>query len=162
MLAMLGLLAVAAVGLVLLLGGGDEQEPKRAQRPEATKAAEPTATATATAEATREPAREPAPAAAVRGFYEAAAADDFDRAWELAGPGFRAIFGSSEGLAQQLGSLQRIRFRRLRVTERSGDSAVVEVATVATHADRVDRCSGTLRAVRVEGEWRVDPLGLNC
>ncbi len=160
MLALLGIAAVAGV-LILSSGGDGDRAPARAER-----TPEPTATATAeatpTTEATPGKRREPAPARAIRGFYEAAAADDFDRAWELAGPQYRQQYGSPDGIASGLGSLQRIRFRRLRVVERTGDQAVVEVATVATHTDRVDRCSGTLRAVKVEGTWRADPLGLTC
>jgi hypothetical protein len=152
------LLALAAVSAVLLITGTDDSPaPQRAETP-------PTATATATPKPKpkRKTPAEPAPARAIRGFYEAAARDDWERAWELAGPQYRSSFKSPEGLQRGLDSLQRIRFRTLRVVARSGDRATVEVATTATHADRVDRCAGTLLAVRVEGQWRADPLSLVC
>jgi len=38
----------------------------------------------------------------------------------------------------------------------------VRVSTVATHTDRVDRCSGTLRTIRSGGRWQVEPAGLSC
>jgi serine/threonine protein kinase len=156
-----GLLALAAVAAVILVSsGGDGEEPATDEGPQAsaTRTAEPSPEPT---EAQEEPA-DPPPAAAVREFYEAAAADDFDRAWELAGPGFRESFGSQAGLEGTFRTLERIRFRRLEVVDATADRATVRVSTVATHTDRVDRCSGTLLAVKVDGEWRVDPQGLKC
>jgi serine/threonine-protein kinase len=141
---------LVVVAVVVLRGGGDAPRERASGTPAAT------ATATATAEATKE--AEAPQLAAVRGFYEAAAADDFDRAWELAGPGFRKAFGSQASLERQLSSLEKIEFRTLELV----DPGTVRVATTATHTNRVDRCTGTLRAVQVGGEWRVDPLGLNC
>ena len=156
--AAVALLAAAAVtAVVLITRGGDEDPPQRA---ETTPAAEESPVATPTPKA-RKP-REPAPARAVRGFYEAAAEDDWDRAWSLAGPQYRASFGSPEGVQRGLDSLQKIRFRVLRILERGPDRATVSVQTVATHTDRVDRCAGTLLAVKVEGTWRADPLNLDC
>jgi serine/threonine protein kinase len=144
-------LTLVALSAVFLLTRDEEKRPAKAQ-------ASPTATATATP---RKPT-EPAPARAIRGFYEAAADDDWERAWALAGPQYRTTFKSPEGLQQNLDSLQRIRFRRLRVLERGPDRATISVETVATHTDRTDRCSGTLLAVRVDGTWRADPLSLSC
>ena len=99
----------------------------------------------------------------MRAFYERAAADDFAGAWRLAGPGMRAVYGGSRAeFERQLGSLERIEFGELALEGRSGAAATVRVSTVATHTDRVDRCSGTLRTVRSGDRWLVEPAGLRC
>jgi hypothetical protein len=156
LLALAALVAVAVALGVLLTRDGDDPEPVTAHR-------SPTPTATTTAEPT-EQATPAAPRAnarerAVRQFYERAARDDFDGAWALAGPGMRAAFGNSiEQFSRDLGSLQSIEFRQLRA-----DGNLVHVRTVATHTDRVDRCTGTLRTVRgPDGGWQVEPAGLSC
>ena len=171
-------LAAAAASLVAVLvvarerGAGDRTAGTPEPTAEATR--EPTAEATRepTAEATREPTQEPqpaatpralSPAATVRAFYERAAGDDFTGAWRLAGPGMRAVYGGSRAeFARQLGSLERIEFPELALESRSGATATVRVSTVATHTDRVDRCSGTLRTIRSGGRWQVEPAGLSC
>ena len=159
-IALVALVAVA-VALGVLLTGGDDGGEQTASSPTSTPAATETATAdptedpTPTPDAPRENARE----AAVRDFYERAARDDFAGAWELAGPGMRAAFGNSlESFSRDLGSLQSIEFLQLRARGNT-----VTVRTVATHTDRVDRCSGTLRTVRVPGGgWQVEPAELSC
>jgi hypothetical protein len=99
----------------------------------------------------------------VRSFYTRAASGDFAGAYALAGPGFRAVFGSEQGLARQLGSLQAVRFSRLREISRQGNRAVLAVSSTARHADYVDHCSGTLAAARAaDGTWRAEPNGLSC
>ena len=161
LLALLALVTVAAaVVAVLLLARGDGQGEQATATPEPT------------AEATREPTEEPAPAATpralspaatVRAFYERAAEDDFAGAWRLAGPGMRDVYGGSQAeFERQLGSLERIEFPELGLESRSGSTAVVRVSTVATHTDRVDRCTGTLQTVRSGGRWLVEPHGLSC
>ena len=75
----------------------------------------------------------------------------------------RAFSGSLSRFRAELSSLQHIEFERVAVVERSDAGATVEIRTVATHADRVDHCSGTLRTVRGDdGRWLVDPAGLQC
>jgi hypothetical protein len=99
----------------------------------------------------------------VRGFYERAAAQDFDGAWALAGPSFRAAFGNSQAeFERQLSSLQSIEFEELAVSDRTDLSATVTVQTVATHTDRVDRCAGPLLTTRTKDSWVVDPGGVSC
>jgi cytoskeletal protein RodZ len=184
LLALAAAIAVAAAVVVLArdAGGGDEQRAEttgdatREATSEAT--AEPTARATEeptadatqepTAEATEEPTAAATPrslsaTATVRAFYERAAAGDFRGAWRLAGPGMRAVFGNSRAeFSRQLSSLQQIEFEELGVEQRTDGSATVRLRTVATHANRVDRCAGTLRAVRSGGRWLVEPAGLSC
>ena len=163
--------AAAAVVAVLLLArdtgtdrGAATPEPTREATADATREADATRAAEPTEEA--QPAATPrtlSPAATVRAFYERAAADDFAGAWRLAGPGMRAVYGGSRAeFARQLGSLERIEFSELSLQARAGGTATVRVSTVATHADRVDHCSGTLRTVRSGGRWRVEPAGLSC
>ena len=174
-LAPLALLAAAAAVVAVLLLARDPAPRSRAAAmatatatatSEATEEATPAGTAQATPEATAEPAAKPralSPSATVRAFYERAAEDDFAGAWRLAGPGMRAVYGGSRTeFARQLGSLERIEFQELATEGRSGSTATVRVRTVATHTDRVDRCSGTLRTVRAGGRWQVEPAGLSC
>jgi hypothetical protein len=102
------------------------------------------------------------PVSAVRGFYEQLAAHDFDAAWALAGPKMRAAFGSRASFERQLTSLRSIQFGRVEEQSRRGGEATVALETTARHTDRVDHCTGTLRAVRSGGRWQVEPLGLSC
>jgi len=76
----------------------------------------------------------------------------------------RAVFGGSvERFRSEMSSLQRIEFQRVALTERGDGSATVTIESVATHTDRVDRCSGTLRTVRsASGRWLVEPSGVSC
>ncbi len=129
---------------------------------EATPAPSGTATGTGTAATATPPGR--SPRAAVRGFYELAAADDFVGAWALAGPQMQAAFGNSlSAFEADLGSLERITFEELAVGDRTATSATVTVRTVAEHTDGTDRCSGPLRATKAaDGVWRVDPAGISC
>lgn len=76
----------------------------------------------------------------------------------------RTVFGNSfEQFSSELSSLRRIEFDRVAVAQRSDASVIVEIRSIATHDDRVDRCSGTLRAVRSDSErWVVEPAGVQC
>jgi hypothetical protein len=151
-------LVVAAVAVILLTGGDGGGGGGTTERAAAT----PTATATATATPTATAAGD-SPESAVRGFYEKAAAGDYEAAWARAGPGMRRAFGDSlESFRRQIGTLRSIEFQRLDVS-RQGDTATVTVRTVAHHSDRTDRCSGPLQVRRAaDGLWRVDPGGIRC
>ena len=121
---------------------------------------------------TREPTRTATPAApralsataTVRAFYRRAAAGEFAAAWRLAGPAMRDAFGGSfERFRSDLSSLRRIEFERVAVVGRDDASATVEIESVATHDDHVERCSGTLRTIRGSGgRWLVEPAGVTC
>jgi serine/threonine protein kinase len=42
-------------------------------------------------------------------------------------------------------------------------SATLQIETIATHAQRVDHCTGTLRTVRgPDRRWLVEPAGVRC
>ena len=82
----------------------------------------------------------------------------------MAGPAMRRAFSnSSQRFRAELSSLRHIEFERVAVVERNGAGATVEIRSVATHDNRVDHCSGTLRTVRGDGgRWLVEPAGLQC
>jgi serine/threonine-protein kinase len=165
----LTLAVAAALVLVLVLGRtGSSPQPakRRAAAPSATPSATPTAGGTPTNAAPAPAAsRKPlSPSATVRAFYDRAAAGDYAAAWRLAGPGMRRAFGDSlDRFTRDLSSLRHVEFQRVSVVGRGQGSVTVEIRTVATHSDHVDRCSGTLRTVRgTEGRWLVDPAGVQC
>jgi hypothetical protein len=100
----------------------------------------------------------------VRAFYRRAAAGDYGAAWALAGPGMRQAFNDSFAtFSRDLSTLRRIEFVRVRVIATDASTATVDIQTVATHTNRVDHCTGTLRTVRGPGRrWLVEPAGLRC
>lgn len=102
------------------------------------------------------------PEAAVRGLYERAAADDFDDAWALAGPGFRRQLGGYRSFRGTFATLQRVRFTRLETVEQGDAQAALAIGTTATHSDRVERCTGSARTVRSAGSWLVDGVQIAC
>jgi hypothetical protein len=100
----------------------------------------------------------------VRAFYRRAAAGHFSAAWRIAGPAMRLAFANSfTRFRAELSSLRHVEFRRVAVVERSAAGVTVEIETIATHAQRVDHCTGTLRTVRgQDGRWLVEPNGVRC
>jgi serine/threonine protein kinase len=167
---MLALALVAGTLAAILASGNDDSPSKQVAAATRTPAPSPTRTPTPTATATPTPTRTPAPsgrptgpAAAVRAFYERAAAGDFAGAYELAGPQMRAALGDSQaGLERNLGSLRSIEFREVEVVSQDASGATVRISTVARHTNRTDACAGTLRALRTPDGWRVDPAGVQC
>jgi hypothetical protein len=171
-------LAVIALAAVWAIGRGEPSPPSSSPPvARATPARTPLPTSTPTASATASPsAAAPAatptrsPAAAlsatqtVRAFYRRAAAGDYARAWSLAGPQMRRAFGNSlQRFSRELSSLQRIGFQRVAIVARDKAGVTVDIRSVATHVNRVDRCTGTLRAIRrPKGGWLVEPAGVRC
>jgi hypothetical protein len=104
---------------------------------------------------------EDAPAAAVRAFYEDAAKDDYDAAWELAGPGVRLQLGGRAEFEETFTTLEKIEFTKLAIASQSDIAAVVNVETVATHTDRVDRCTGNVQLTN-DGKngWKLQRLNI--
>jgi hypothetical protein len=76
----------------------------------------------------------------------------------------RQAFGNSlQRFSRDLSSLQRIRFEHVTIVARDQAGVVVDIQSVATHVNRVDRCTGTLRAIRRHGGgWLVEPAGVRC
>jgi hypothetical protein len=145
--------------------------PARTPRSEPTRAPASTATPAPASPSPATPASTATPSSGgtlsatgtVRAFYRRAAAGDYARAWSLAGPRMRQAFGNSlQRFSRDLASLQQIRFERVAVVARDKTGATVDIRTVATHANRVDRCTGTLRAIRRGGRWLVEPAGVRC
>lgn len=102
------------------------------------------------------------PEAAVQDFYELAAADDFEGAEAVASPNLEAQLGGPGGIEGTLGTLESIEFRTLELISESGSSAEVELATTATHTDKVDECVGTASLVAEGDGWLVDRVGVDC
>ena len=103
-----------------------------------------------------------APAKTVADFYALAANDDFEAAWQLAGPGVRKQLGGYDSFVGTLDSLERIEFPVLKTTLQSGDSATVQLQSVATHTDHTDRCSGTAQLTGGGDSWTIDRLDVDC
>ena len=153
-LALAGLAAVAglAVAAALLLGGEESEQRARATTP-----ADP-----APRTATRRPTPAPAgPAQTVTRFYTLAAADRYDEAWALLGPGGRGQLGPFSTFRGTFSDVQRITFSRSEVTSQTGDSASVAFATTSERTSRTDRCTGTAALLRDIG-WKIDRLGVSC
>ena len=102
------------------------------------------------------------PAKAVADFYTLAANDDFEAAWELAGPGVRSQLGGFDGFKATLDTLDSIEFPELTVESQTGSTATIRLRTVARHTDRTDRCSGTAQAASSGGKWIVERLSVDC
>jgi serine/threonine-protein kinase len=100
------------------------------------------------------------PERAVQDFYELAAADDFEGAAATGTSNLSAQLGD---LGSVFDTLESIEFTSLETVSETADSAEVEFATVATHSDRTERCTGTATAVASGGEWLVDAIdGVSC
>ena len=103
-----------------------------------------------------------APAKAVQDFYTLAANDDFEAAWELAGPGVREQLGGYDRFVGTLDSLEKIEFPKLQTTLQSADRATVDLQSVATHTDRTDRCSGNAELSGGGDTWKIERLNVDC
>jgi hypothetical protein len=171
--------AIALVALLVVLGaggavfatqsGGPGPSPEATTTPSSEAPRERTGTGEATTTAPVEPDAPAAaevdpstPEGAARGLYVLAAADDFEGAWALAGPGFRSQLGGFSSFRSSLGTLESIEFTRLDAVEESEDAATVAIATRATHTNRVDACSGTLAMTRGEDGWLVERGNVSC
>ncbi|MEJ7714180.1 MAG: protein kinase [Thermoleophilaceae bacterium] len=153
--------AIAAGALVSLLavvgGPGGHPGAGRGSKPEAGK------------EAQGAPPRPAGPSQAppervARAFYERAAADRYEDAWKLAGPGFREQLGGFAAFRAQFGTLKSVRFERAETTAQTGDRATVALATTATHTNRVDTCRGdvSLRRGSRARPWLIDRIAVDC
>ena len=171
------LLGAAGVAIVASAGGGEEKPDRAAQERAADRAGsedrpaapasdpdapQPTPT-TADPEA---PALAPtaggSPAETVQAFYKRGAAGDFEGASSLAGPGVLSQLGGSSGIAGTFGTLESIEFTRAETVEESATAASVAFATVATHPDRIDRCTGTAALSRGASGWLLEKLSAGC
>jgi hypothetical protein len=160
---------LAGVAAVVVLTHAASRTPAartRSGAPAARSSAHAQATTTPSVTATATPVapRALSATATVRAFYRRAAARDYRAAWRLAGPAMRLAFGNRfDRFRTDLSSLRRIEFKRVEVVDRSESSATLQIDTIATHAQRVDHCTGTLRTVRGrDGRWLVEPAGVRC
>jgi eukaryotic-like serine/threonine-protein kinase len=167
-LAAAALLVVAAIAIALIAGGGDDEGGSNGgSSTSADRSTTEQQQSTSGDESTQQQATPPASAGAdpeqtVEDFYTRAADDDFDGAWELAGPGVREQLGGFDSFKGTLGTLEKIEFPVLRTSVQNGDKATVELQSVATHTDRTDRCNGTAELAGGDGNWKIDHLNVDC
>jgi eukaryotic-like serine/threonine-protein kinase len=102
------------------------------------------------------------PEEAVQGLYQRAANGDFEGAWALAGPGVRSQLGGYDAFVATLDSLESIEFTKLKPKRPKDGTARVDIETVATHTDRVDRCKGKADMVEQGSGWVVEHLDVSC
>ena len=172
--AALGALLLGATATVVALSGARPAESPRgpstgANAPATTTTAEPrpageqrTTTATRDAGSEARPSAGGSPERAVRSFYERAARDDFEGAWALAGPGFRSQLRGFESFRGTVSTLESIRFERAETVSGRAGATTVAIETLATHPDRVDRCSGTVSLEGEGDEWRIERAAVTC
>jgi eukaryotic-like serine/threonine-protein kinase len=171
--AAIALLAVAALAVALAVIGDDGEGPapeapgasaEQAPGDGAGQAAEePSAPAEEQPAATAEGAPAAAPDDTVTDFYETSASGDPAGAWALATPSFRRQLGGFGAFQQQQSTLESIEFEQVETIEQGEDAATVEISSVATHTDGVDRCEGTLSLVAGgAGGWLVDGADIAC
>jgi eukaryotic-like serine/threonine-protein kinase len=100
------------------------------------------------------------PERAVQDFYGLAATGDFEGAAATGTSNLSAQLGD---LGSVFDTLESIEFTSLETVSETADSAQLEFATVATHTDRTESCTGTATAVASGGEWLVDSIdGVSC
>jgi len=169
------LFLAAGVGVLAASGGGDDDpRPERGDTTANSPPSEPDpppeeAPAEPTTPAPESPGGGPAPAPAeglgpdetLRAFYERAAADDFEGAWALAGPGVREQLGGYGAFVSTLSSLESIEFPSLG-NAGTDTAATVEFTSAATHPDRVDRCTGSATLARAGAGWLIARLQASC
>jgi S1-C subfamily serine protease len=108
---------------------------------------------------TQPPLKTDGPADAVRAFYTAIGGHDFQTAWELLGPSFRAK-NQYDGWVKGFETTRSVRTIGSRTASESGDSAIVDFTIVATDtagATTVDKTfQGTWTLKRMDGAWKLD------
>jgi hypothetical protein len=178
--ALIGLLALAAVAVVLAASGGGD-EPSTAADSGSPATEEPSSSSDEPSGAGEEPQQAPeeetapapapeeeaapegsatptTPDGAVQAFYTAAAEDDYEAAWALGTDNLHSQLQGYDSFAASQSTLESIEFPELEVTEQSGDSATVAFRSIARHTDRTDRRCGTIDVVRGSSGWLVDQL----
>jgi serine/threonine-protein kinase len=162
---MFGLLVLVAVGIGIAgyQNRGDDKKGSTAAGGQGTTPVQTATTGTGSTTQTQPPATSDAnlaPDDVVKAFYERAAKDDFDGAWSLAGDGLRQQLRGRQSFEQTLASLQKIEFVSLKVLSRSPVAAVVSLETLATHPDRVDRCTGTAQLTNDSSGWKIQRIAI--
>jgi predicted Ser/Thr protein kinase len=154
LLALAAIVAIAALAFVVL-SGGDDPSGKRNAATERDRGGDEASPGGAD-----DTAASTGPERAVEDFYELAAAGKFDQAGAAGTESLSAQLGDLDAVFD---TLESIEFTSLDTTSKSGDSAQLEFATVATHTDRTERCTGTAIAIASGGRWLVDSIdGVSC
>ena len=156
--ALLLVVGAATVAGVLALGGGTGGQTEESGDPQVPAERDGSTGAQGGAEAAAGD-----PAQTVTSFYQQAAAGDYEGAWALAGPGFRSQVGGFESFRGGVSTLESIEFEQAESAGAQGDSAEVQIRTVATHSDGVDRCQGLLDVTRDGANgWLIDRANVSC
>jgi len=149
--------AAAVAGVLALSGGGADQAQQGEPRVPADEGRGAGGSEGAAPAASADPTK------TVTSFYELAADGDYQGAWALAGPGFRSQQGGFESFRGGVDTLESIEFKQAESDPPQGDSAKVQIRTVATHSDGVDRCQGSLDLERDGANgWLIDRANVSC
>jgi len=164
LLALAALLAVAAIAIALIAGGDDDGGGGSSTSADRSTTEQQQGSSESTATQQEEPPASAGsdPEQTVDDFYTRAADDDFEGAWELAGPGVRQQLGGFDSFKGTLDTLEKIEFPVLQTSVESGDQATVELQSIATHTDHTDRCSGTAELAGGDGNWKIERLNVDC
>jgi eukaryotic-like serine/threonine-protein kinase len=147
--ALLAIVLALVLVMAALFANGDSEE--------GTSSPESPSGGSASAESqSPEPKTAAAAERAVQGFYERAAAGDYEGAEALA---TSELIRQIDGF-DQFDTLNSIHFEQLDGSV-SADTAEVSISTVAAHTDRVDNCSGSVGLV-FEDKWLLDGLAIEC
>ena len=102
------------------------------------------------------------PAAAVEGFYGAAAAHNYPAAWAMADPTFRTQLEGYQNFQVGQAADRSITFNSARVISQSGRAATVAIQTISVRDSGTSHCAGTVDLVPVGGQWRLHLVHINC
>jgi len=154
---------MAAIALVSVLSAGGAVVALRSSNDDPAPAAKPR-TGGGQAQDERAGPSLARPEGVARSFYQRAAADRYEAAWSLAGPGFRAQLGGFDAFQAQFSTLESISFDRAQTTSETPDRSTVAIATTAVHTDRTDTCGGEVSLAREPGaaSWLIDRIAVDC
>jgi eukaryotic-like serine/threonine-protein kinase len=102
------------------------------------------------------------PAGAVQTFYQRQASHDFNGAWSLADPAFRAQLQGFDSFQGQSRNMRSITFHKADIVSQSNDSATVAISTTAVHSTHTDNCQGTVDVVRGSTSWLLHQIHITC
>ena len=154
---------MAAIALVSVLSAGGAVVALRSSNDDPAPAAKPR-TGGGQAQDERAGPSLARPEGVARSFYQRAAADRYEAAWSLAGPGFRAQLGGFDAFQAQFSTLESISFDRAQTTSETPDRSTVAITTTAVHTDRTDTCGGEVSLAREPGaaSWLIDRIAVDC
>jgi hypothetical protein len=99
---------------------------------------------------------------AVETFYPLAAGHQYQSAWQLADPAFRAQLAGFSAFQSQQSHVRSIRFDSARIVSQIGSNATVAVQTTPVLDSGTQHCQGTVGLVSGSGGWLLHHIGINC